>query len=121
MRERQWRRHLQSASAQILVATHAHRVVGAAVLFFHRRHRIARLYSIAVAHGERGRGTGEALLAAAERTARQRGSHCVRLEVRRENRGAQRLYERHGFRRFALRPNYYEDGHDAWRYEKRLD
>ncbi|MEY2262323.1 GNAT family N-acetyltransferase, partial [Rhodanobacter denitrificans] len=31
------------------------------------------------------------------------------------------LYERRGFRRTGHQPGYYEDGEDAWRYEKPLD
>ncbi|MEO5623876.1 MAG: ribosomal protein S18-alanine N-acetyltransferase [Dokdonella sp.] len=120
MSARQWRRHLESPSAQILVATRERRLVGAAVLFFRRSHRIARLYSIAVAHDERGNGTGEALLETAERAARKRGSRSLRLEVRRDNVGAQRLYERHGYQRVGVRVGYYEDGHAAVRYEKVL-
>ena len=31
-----------------------------------------------------------------------------------------RLYERQGYLRFGVLPGFYEDGTDAWRYEKRL-
>jgi ribosomal protein S18 acetylase RimI-like enzyme len=41
--------------------------------------------------------------------------------VRQDNLAAQRLYERHGYRRIASVVAYYEDGADAWRYEKTLD
>jgi ribosomal-protein-alanine N-acetyltransferase len=44
----------------------------------------------------------------------------MRLEVRQDNSAAIRLYERLGYRRFAARQGYYEDGEDAWRYEKKL-
>ncbi len=120
MSARQWRRHLGSDSARIVVAVRARRLAGAAVLFFRLRSRVARLYSIAVAADARGQGIGEALLEAAERTASRRGCDRLRLEVRVDNAGAQRLYERRGYRRFARLAAYYEDGHDAWRYEKRL-
>lgn len=120
MRERQLRRHLHSESARLLVAVRARRLAGAAVLFFRSRSRIARLYSIAVAATARGQGVGETLLAAAERTAARRGCERLRLEVRVDNAGAQRLYERRGYFRFGRLSAYYEDGHDAWRYEKRL-
>jgi ribosomal-protein-alanine N-acetyltransferase len=33
---------------------------------------------------------------------------------------AQRLYDRAGYRRFAIVEDYYSDGAAAWRYEKRL-
>lgn len=120
MSERQWRRHLDSLSAEIFVAVRERRIVGAAVLFFRRGSPVARLYSIAVAASERGRGVGERLLAMVEQAARRRGARAIRLEVRAENSGAQRLYERSGWRRFGFRAGYYEDGHDALRYEKSL-
>jgi len=118
MSARQWRRHLGSDSAGILVAERDGTIIGAVVVFFHASHRIARLYSIAVAPDARGSGLGEALLNAAETLARQRSSVSMRLEVRADNGAAQRLYERRGYRRFGVRPDYYEDGADALRYEK---
>lgn len=120
MSARQLRRHLDSASAMIFVATSRRRLLGAAVLFLRSGGRIGRLYSIAVAADARGRGIGEALLQAVERAAARRGCNRLRLEVRVDNAGAQRLYERLGYRRFGLRRGYYEDGHDALRYEKTL-
>jgi ribosomal-protein-alanine acetyltransferase len=120
MSARQWRRHLGSDSAGVLLAERDGRVIGAAVVFFHASHRIARLYSISVAPEARGEGAGEALLAATERLARRRGATAMRLEVRTDNAPAQRLYERHGYERFAVRSRYYEDGCDALRYEKAL-
>lgn len=120
MSTRQLRRHLESMSAEILVATRQRRVVGAAVVFFRRANDIARLYSIAVAASERGNGLGEALLAAIAHAARRRGSRRLRLEVRSDNAAAQRLYERLGYRHFGSHADYYEDGHAAHRYEKPL-
>lgn len=120
MSERQLRRHLESLTAEILVATRERRVVGAAVVFFRRGSDIARLYSIAVAAGERGNGLGEALLMRVAHSARRRGDRRLRLEVRSDNQAAQRLYERLGYRHFGSHSGYYEDGHDAFRYEKRL-
>lgn len=117
---RQWRRHLESASADVRVAERGGEIVGAALVFFHAAHAIARLYSIAVAPEARGVGLGQALLAAAERNAALRGSLAMRLEVRSDNVVAQRLYERVGYRRFGLRHDYYADGADAFRYEKTL-
>ncbi|HEY6984818.1 MAG TPA: ribosomal protein S18-alanine N-acetyltransferase [Rhodanobacteraceae bacterium] len=120
MSTRQLRHHLGNPGAEILVAARSREVVGVAVLFLHPRHRAARLYSIAVSAHARGAGIGEALLAAAERAARAHGKTLIRLEVRADNAAAQRLYEQRGYRRFGSRPVYYEDGHDALRYEKVL-
>jgi len=120
MSARQWRHHVSSAKADVLVADRDGEIGGAAVVFFHADHRIARLYSIAVAPAARGLGIGAALLAAAELKARQQGCERFRLEVRTDNAAARRLYERRGYRAFGTRAGYYEDGCDAVRYEKAL-
>jgi len=117
---RQYRHHLTNPHAAVLVARGAAGVLGKAVLFFNRRHDIARLYSIAVGEAARGLGLGAALLAAAEHEAQRRGKRRVRLEVAQQNAGAIRLYERHGFQRIGERRGYYENGAHAWRYEKVL-
>ena len=117
---RQWRRHLDNANAEIWVAEMDAQAGAAAVLFYRKGSRLARLYSLAVATGLRGRGVGEALLDACERAARLRGCDRLRLEVRRDNVVAERLYQRRGYQLFAQRPDYYEDGETASCYEKAL-
>ena len=117
----QYRRHLDSDSALVLVASANHRnFLGTTVLFFRKGSRVARLYSIASKPEARGKGVGAALLEAIEAAARQRRCHAVRLEVRDDNAGAVRLYERHGYRHIGHYPHYYQDGTHAWRYEKSL-
>jgi len=118
---RQYRHHIGSASACVLAAFDASGVLGKAVLFLRRNTDIGRLYSVAVARAARGRGVGEALVRAVERAARAHGCRRLRLEVRQDNAGAIRLYERLGYRRFGAHAGFYEDGADAWRYEKELD
>lgn len=120
LNSRQFRQHIQSPSACVLVAICQQRLVGDAVLFFRKKSTIARLYSIAVTPDMHGRGVGSILLDAVEKTALQHHCQSVRLEVRQDNLGAQRLYEQKGYRRFAIKPHFYEDGHAAVRYEKRL-
>jgi len=117
---RQYRRHIDSESARVLTAVDASGLLGKAVVFFRHNSDIARLYSIAVADAARGRGIGEALVRAIERVARAHGCRRLRLEVRQDNAGAIRLYERLGYRRFGAHAGFYEDGADAWRYEKAL-
>lgn len=116
----QFRRHIASASAEVLVAEELGQVHGGALLFFRRGAKKARLYSIAVAHVARGHGLGAALLNAAERDARDRGCTAMQLEVRTDNAAAIALYEKHGYRRRQRVPGFYENGMDAWRYEKQL-
>lgn len=117
---RQYRQHLHSPTAAVLAAVDAGGLLGKAVVFFRHNSDIARLYSIAVNARARARGVGEALLHAVAKESRTRGCTRLRLEVRQDNAGAMRLYERLGYRRFAARVGFYEDGADAWRYEKTL-
>lgn len=115
----QYRRHLDSDSAKVLVASAGpHQFLGTAVVFFRKHSRVARLYSIATCPEARGQGVGSALLAAADRLARRQRCNVLRLEVRTDNAGAIRLYERLGFHHIGALAGYYEDGADAWRYER---
>lgn len=117
----QYRRHLDSDSAQVLVASANHRhFLGTAVVFFRKGSQAARLYSLASKPGARGKGVGTALVEAVEATARRRRCHAVRLEVRTDNLLAIRLYERMGYRRIRFLDGFYEDGGNGWRYEKVL-
>ncbi|HEX5489495.1 MAG TPA: N-acetyltransferase [Rhodanobacteraceae bacterium] len=117
---RQWRRHLASTSASVLVAGPPGDVSAAAVVFYRANSPGARLYSLAVREDSRRAGLGGTLLAAAEADARGRGRMAMRLEVGVDNRSAIALYERCGYHRLARLPAFYEDGADAWRYAKRL-
>jgi ribosomal protein S18 acetylase RimI-like enzyme len=118
----QFRRHLDSDSARVLVASANHRrFLGTAMVFFRKGSRVARLYSIASLPEARGKGVGTALIEAAEAAARQRSCTSLRLEVRTDNDSAVRLYERLGYRRLGPTVKaFYEDGSDAFRYEKAL-
>jgi len=117
---RQYRQHLRSDTALVLAAVDPGGLLGKAVVFYRHGSDIARLYSIAVSARARGRGVAKALLAAVERSAHARGCRRLRLEVRQDNAAAIALYERAGYQRFAAHAQYYEDGADAWRYEKAL-
>lgn len=95
-------------------------LAGYALVILQRGTRMARLYSIAADPACRGKGLGEQLMNAAERYAHREKRLYLRLEVRRDNQAAIRLYERLGYRLFAETPDYYEDHQDALRFQKRL-
>jgi len=117
----QYRRHLDSDSALVMVASANHRhFLGTAVVFFRKGSRVARLYSLASKPEARGKGVGTALVEAVEAAARRRRCRTVRLEVRTDNLAAIRLYERLGYRRYRFLDGFYEDGGNGWRYEKAL-
>lgn len=72
------------------------------------------IQTIAVAESARRGGLGRALMLHLMGEARQRRAREVFLEVRADNPGAQRLYERLGFELIGVRPRYYQpDGVDA--------
>lgn len=108
------------AHAQLLVAEREGRLVGYALVLFHRGTSLARLYSIAIAAEARSTGLGKQLLQHIEAIALDHDCAYLRLEVRTDNPAAIHLYERSGFRRFDLIHDYYEDHADALRLEKRI-
>ncbi|UMY19063.1 GNAT family N-acetyltransferase [Methylobacterium organophilum] len=123
--ERRALRHaIRSPSMSLLVAVAQERdgdlLIGAATLERRKTSRIARLSSIAVSPARAGQGLGAQLLAAAEADSRRHGRTRLRLEVRVDNGPAIRLYERSGYVRYGAKPDYYEDGTEAWCYEKAL-
>ncbi|MHB1172566.1 MAG: GNAT family N-acetyltransferase, partial [Lacisediminihabitans sp.] len=70
--------------------------------------------TIAVAEEARRGGLGRTLIQSLVTEARKRGAAQVFLEVRADNPDAQRLYQRLGFERIAVRARYYQpDGVDA--------
>jgi len=67
----------------------------------------AHLLNLSIAEAHQRRGYGTALLNEATALARKLGAKDLFLEVRPSNRGAQELYYRYGFRKIAVRRDYY--------------
>ena len=67
----------------------------------------AHLLNLSIAADYQRRGYGRALLGRVIALARESGERNLFLEVRPSNEGAQRLYQRFGFRRVAVRRDYY--------------
>lgn len=111
---------ISRAHASLIVAQHQGRLMGYALLLFHRGTSLARLYSIAISPDAQGQGLGKRLLTEAEQSARDHDCAYLRLEVRPDNPAAIGLYEGVGYRRFAQIHDYYEDHADALRFEKRI-
>lgn len=111
---------LVARSARQLDARAARQVAGYAIVLFRSGSGVARLYSIAVDPAFKGSGVGGRLLRAAETAAAARECRVLRLEVHVKNRQAIALYRKKGYREFARRAAYYEDGGDAIRFEKCL-
>ncbi len=111
---------LTRGHAMLLVDEEHNGLCGYALIRFQARSARARLYSIAIDHEHRSRGIGRALLTAAEDTARKHGASSMRLEIRKDNHVAARLYGKMGYQPFGTYLNYYADHMDALRMEKTL-
>lgn len=111
---------LTQAQSETLVVRNGRELSAALILLYRVGSRVARVYSIAVSPVARGQGLAQKLLGRAERSARARGCDRMRSEVRRDNTPSRRLFEAAGYVAFACTPDYYEDGMEALRYEKRL-
>ncbi|NWN50919.1 GNAT family N-acetyltransferase [Pseudomonas sp. MAFF 301514] len=117
---RSFRWMVSRAHGQLLVPENDGQLLGYALVLFRRGTSSARLYSIAIAEHARGIGLGKQLLNRVEAIVVARGCTRLCLEVRTDNPGALSLYERNGYRRFALIDDYYEDHTPALRLEKYL-
>jgi ribosomal protein S18 acetylase RimI-like enzyme len=117
---RSFRRFLSSDTASCLVAERAGDLVGYALVLFHGRTALARLYSMAVAPEHQGHGLGRALLGAAEAAALDRGTAVMRLEVHPRNAAAIALYRSAGYVEFGVYRGFYEDDSDALRMQHAL-
>ena len=118
------RHAIASASMTVLVAVTregaTELLVGAATIERRCGSGTARLSSISVSPSCTGLGLGGLILDAVENDALGHGRDRLRLEVRVDNGAGIRLYERRGYRRWATKPDYYEDGTEALCYEKTL-
>jgi ribosomal protein S18 acetylase RimI-like enzyme len=116
---RRLRYMITRANASLLVDGTTEQLRGYALVLFHRRTALARLYSIAVDQSARGHGLGRALLRAAEAVAVARGCVSMRAEIRRDNDASRRLFTAAGYRPFEDVADYYEDHMAAVRRAKR--
>jgi ribosomal protein S18 acetylase RimI-like enzyme len=117
---RSMRHFLRSDAAVILLDECDGILRGHIVIRFNARHRIARIYSIAVDAAHQGQGVGAGLVKAAEEAARERGRLKVRLEISVDNVASQALFTRAGYTVFGEYEEYYDDGGAALRLEKNL-
>lgn len=95
-------------------------IVAYGLVLFHRGTSLARIYSLAVDPRERGKGHARQLMLTMEASARKHSALFIRLEVADDNHGALKLYQSLGYEPIRRLHQYYEDGHDGYRLEKRL-
>jgi ribosomal protein S18 acetylase RimI-like enzyme len=118
---RSFRYLLTKANALTLLYEQRRQPAAYVMLLFHTGTSLARLYSLAVVPQHQGKGIGRRLIKAAEDAARQHDCISLRLEVRRDNSSAIKLYRKLGYRQLGkVVPDYYDDHMDALRFEKFL-
>jgi len=117
---RQARRLLVNPRAAALVAERAGEAAGWGLVLTRRTRAglAGRLYAIAVAPEQTGRGVGRALAQALLGELSARGVTRVYLEVRQDNAAAIALYRSLGFETVAELPGYYGPGVDAMRMRR---
>lgn len=109
---RQMRYHIRNDKALFLTGLLGRQPVGYILLWFRENGR-GRLYSLAVAAGQQGRGFGKALLERGFDAIRGKGVIKIGLEVDAADKKTISLYKKFGFREVARIPGYYEDGRAA--------
>lgn len=109
---------IRAPHVNVLVACIRDRVVGFAIMRYGDEN--AHLDLLAVAPACRRAGVGGRLLEWVEKCAVVAGVSTVALEVREENKGAQRFYERMGYRTLGRVPGYYQGIEAALRMRRDL-
>ncbi len=117
---RAFARWVKAPHGVFLVVEREGRVIGYGLAVLREDSPAARLYSIALDEGARGKGLSQALLAALEEGALAAGRTEMRLEVAQSNLAAIKLYQRCGYETFGSWPDYYENHEAAWRMRKGL-
>jgi ribosomal protein S18 acetylase RimI-like enzyme len=115
---RSFSRWLSHSRCVFLVCEEGDTLAGYILVLLRRGTRLARMYSLAVDSGYRGRGLAVRLIEQAEHEASEAGALYMRLEVASNNDGAIALYKKRGYLEFGRYRDYYEDHGDALRMEK---
>jgi len=113
-------RFVAAAHKPVMVARRADGLAGYALVSLRKGGRTCRIYSLAVDPCYSRRGVGRELVHACERYARAHGCEALRLEVRYDNAPAIALYRGLGYEEFDRFSQYYSDGAEALRLQKRL-
>ena len=101
------------SSGSFLVLTENGQLAAFIVLLTRKTALGARIYSLAVSPGFRGKNYGVTLLEKAVELALKAGKKLLSLEVSEKNTAAIQLYRKFGFQVTGKRKAYYKDGSDA--------
>jgi len=105
--------HLRDRECAVIVARSGRKVVGFGIMQFYDEH--AHLNLLAVHPGYQKLGIGRMLVEWLEQSARTAGIFLVRLELRAANDRAMTFYQRLGYEKTGVSPQYYDGREDALR------
>jgi ribosomal protein S18 acetylase RimI-like enzyme len=112
---------IKKAHSIFLVIEYDSKLIGYGLVLINRGTSLARLYSICTLDEYQGYGLASKLIGDLEKKAcNEEDCAYLRLEVKEDNKGAIRLYEKLGYHKFTEKDDYYEDGKAAYCFEKRI-
>jgi ribosomal protein S18 acetylase RimI-like enzyme len=112
---------IKHAHSIFLVLEYESRLVGYGLVLVNHGTSLARLYSICTLKEFQGLGLASKLITELEqRAANQEDCAYLRLEVKANNLGAIKLYEKLGYHKFSEKEAYYDDGQSALCFEKQI-
>ena len=117
---RNFRYFINKGNDDLVVQLLDKEIVGYGLLLYRKGTSLCRLYSIAVSPDHRGKSLGKNLMLKLEDYASARDSSYIRLEVKKSNTQACKLYDSIGYREFSVKHEYYEDHEDAICMEKKV-
>jgi len=111
---------LTKANCTVLIIERNRQTVGAAILLWRKGRKVSRLYNIVIDPSYQSEGLGAKLLAACESESLAKKCQKLSLEVRIDNKGGIRFYEKHGFVITEELPRYYSGVASGYRMVKKL-
>ena len=106
--------------ATIFVLEQGSDLIGAAYVLYRKAYHAARLYNLVVDPAYQGGGFGRKLLRECELEAARRACSELTLEVRQDNEGGIRFYQKHGYVITRSLSDYYEDGMAGFKMAKEI-
>jgi ribosomal protein S18 acetylase RimI-like enzyme len=112
---------IKKAQSIFLVQEYKGELIGYGLVLINRGTSLARLYSICTLKAHQGHGLASKLIAELETKASdEEDCSYLRLEVKENNKGAIKLYQKLGYHKFTEKEDYYDDGQTALCFEKRI-
>lgn len=110
---------IKEAHSIFLVQEYESKIIGYGLVLINSGTSLARLYSICTLREFQGHGLASMLIKELEVLAAEDCAY-LRLEVKENNKGAIKLYEKLGYQKFTEKEEYYDDGQTALCFEKRI-